>query len=215
MYILQLIFTVVLFIVIAFLFLVFLLIICKICVNIQYVGKITKIHIKLGFLKLNIYPSKLFNKNLAPKSIEKPKKANNLKNKTNKKSKKIKDTSNFSLKNLDIDDLLETIFNIIYDLNGKLHIDKLYLKLVFAGNDAAKGGLMLGLSFSILGIFLPILKENFCIKNEKIILDCDFNSSKTILDFEFVSHFRIISILKVFLTYFPKFFYQYKRLKKQ
>ena len=113
--------------------------------------------------------------------------------------------NNFSSKYIDL------ILNIIYDLKEKLYIDKLYLNIIFASDDAAKTGIMLGTAFSICGMITPILRKSFHLKKQSIVLDADFNSNKTKFTLDFTGHTRIIKILLIAFKYRKQLFKIYQK----
>ena len=176
--------------------LLFILFFCKTAIYILRDDKQnTKVYLKIFFVRIKLYPIGK-NKRKTYKLEKEQAKPSEQEN---------KDNDDFSSKYMDL------ILNIIYDLKEKLYIDKLYLNIIFASDDAAKTGIMLGTAFSICGMITPILRKGFHLKNQSIILDADFDSNKTKFTLDFIGHTRIIKILLIAFKYRKQLFKIYNK----
>lgn len=167
--------------------LLFILFFCKTAIYISRDDKQnTKVSLKIFFVRIKLYPiGKTKEKSYKPEKAQK----------TSEEPEPSEQEDDFSSKHMDL------ILNIIYDLKEKLYIDKLYLNIIFASDDAAKTGIMLGTAFSICGMITPILRKSFHLKKQSIVLDADFNSNKTKFTLDFIGHTRIIKILLITFKY--------------
>lgn len=177
--------------------LVFILFFCKTAIYISRDDKQnTKVSLKIFFVRIKLYPiGKTKEKSYKPEKVQK----------TSQKPEPSEQEDDFSSKHMDL------ILNIIYDLKEKLYIDKLYLNIIFASDDAAKTGIMLGTAFSICGMITPILRKSFHLKKQSIVLDADFNSNKTKFTLDFIGHTRIIKILLIAFKYRKQLFKIYQK----
>lgn len=155
------------------------------------------IWIKFGVLRIKIYP--------LGKSKHK------INTKTQNKTSQFDE--DISPKEFDWYQCLELAPNIIDSLKNKLYIDRLHFKLTLASGDAAKTGIMLGTAFSISGMLVPVLKQNFNIKDDSIILDANFDDNKTKFSVDLIAHTRIIQVLFVAFKYRKQLFKLYKNMK--
>ena len=177
--------------------LLFILFFCKTAIYISRDDKQnTKVSLKIFFVRIKLYPiGKTKEKSYKPKKAQK----------TSEEPEPSEEENNFSSKYIDL------ILNIIYDLKEKLYIDKLYLNIIFASDDAAKTGIMLGTAFSICGVITPILRKSFHLKKQSVVLDADFNSNKTKFTLDFIGHTRIIKILLIAFKYRKQLFKIYQK----
>ena len=177
--------------------LLFILFFCKTAIYISRDDKQnTKVSLKIFFVRIKLYPiGKTKEKSYKPEKAQK----------TSEEPEPSEQEDDFSSKHMDL------ILNIIYDLKEKLYIDKLYLNIIFASDDAAKTGIMLGTAFSICGMITPILRKSFHLKKQSIVLDADFNSNKTKFTLDFTGHTRIIKILLIAFKYRKQLFKIYQK----
>lgn len=177
--------------------LLFILFFCKTAIYISRDDKQnTKVSLKIFFVRIKLYPiGKTKEKSYKPEKAQK----------TSEEPEPSEQEDDFSSKHMDL------ILNIIYDLKEKLYIDKLYLNIIFASDDAAKTGIMLGTAFSICGMITPILRKSFHLKKQSIVLDADFNSNKTKFTLDFIGHTRIIKILLITFKYRKQLFKIYQK----
>ena len=177
--------------------LLFILFFCKTSIYISRDDKQdTKVSLKIFFVRIKLYPiGKTKEKSYKPEKAQK----------TSEEPEPSEQEDDFSSKHMDL------ILNIIYDLKEKLYIDKLYLNIIFASDDAAKTGIMLGTAFSICGMITPILRKSFHLKKQSIVLDADFNSNKTKFTLDFIGHTRIIKILLITFKYRKQLFKIYQK----
>ena len=177
--------------------LLFILFFCKTTIYVSRDDKQnTRVSLKIFFVRIKLYPiGKTKEKSYKPQKTEKEPKSD----------EQSEEKDDFSSKYMDL------ILNIIYDLKEKLYIDKLYLNIIFASDDAAKTGIMLGTAFSICGMITPILRKGFHLKNQSIILDADFDSNKTKFTLDFIGHTRIIKILLIAFKYRKQLFKIYQK----
>ncbi len=198
MFILKIILGIVLVLLILLLLLLFLLLVCKTCVHIvREQNKDMNIWIKFGALRIKTYP---FGKSKGKINTQ-----------THNETPRF--DNDFSPKELDLSWCFELALDIIDSLKDKLYIDKLYFTLIIASDNAAKTGIILGTAFSVSGMIIPILKQNFNIKDESIILDADFDDNKTKFSLDLIAHTRIIQVLFVAFKYRKQLFKLYQNIK--
>ena len=153
--------------------LLFILFFCKTTIYVSRDNKQnTRVSLKIFFVRIKLYPiGKTKEKSYKPQKTEKEPKSD----------EQSEEKDDFSSKYMDL------ILNIIYDLKEKLYIDKLYLNIIFASDDAAKTGIMLG------------------------TVDADFDSNKTKFTLDFIGHTRIIKILLIAFKYRKQLFKIYQK----
>ena len=173
-----------------------LLLFCKIGIHIQK-NKYFQIDIKIWFIKIKVYP------------IKKSEQTGNYEYKYEHNPVNDKNFSKLS----DLDWYFDFILSIITDLKDKIYIDRLYLNVTFASDDAAKTGIMLGSAFSLSGMIIPILNKSFYIKEQHVVFNADFNSKQTLFFIDFILHTRLIKILLIAFKYRNQLFKIYKDIK--
>ena len=81
----------------------------------------------------------------------------------------------------DILPIVKTALDLLNAFRKKLRIDHLYLKLIMAGDDPCDLAVNYGKANAALGNLLPLLERCFVIKKRDLQIECDFESSETVI----------------------------------
>ena len=95
------------------------------------------------------------------------------------KEKKPKGEKGGSL--LDFLPLVKTALDFLGDFRRKLRLDNLYLRLILAGDDPCNLAVNYGRAWAAVGNLLPQLEKWFVIKKRDIEVECDFETSETLV----------------------------------
>ena len=95
------------------------------------------------------------------------------------KKKKPKEEKGGSL--LDFLPLVKTALDFLGDFRRKLRLDDLYLRLILAGDDPCDLAVNYGRAWAAIGNLLPQLEKWFVIKKRDIEVECDFETSETLV----------------------------------
>ena len=82
---------------------------------------------------------------------------------------------------LDFLPLVQTALDFLGDFRRKLRLDNLYLRLIMAANDPCDLAVNYGRAWAAVGNLLPQLEKWFVIKKRDIEVECDFETSKTLV----------------------------------
>lgn len=82
---------------------------------------------------------------------------------------------------LDFLPLVKTALDFLGDFRRKLRLDNLYLRLILAGDDPCDLAVNYGLAWAAVGNLLPQLEKWFVIKKRDIEVECDFETSQTLV----------------------------------
>lgn len=96
-----------------------------------------------------------------------------------KKEKKSKEEKGGSL--LDFLPLVKVALDFLGDFRRKLRLDNLYLRLILAANDPCDLAVNYGRAWAAVGNLLPQLEKWFVIKKRDIEVECDFETSETLV----------------------------------
>ena len=96
-----------------------------------------------------------------------------------KKEKKSKEEKGGSL--LDFLPLVKVVLDFLGDFRRKLRLDNLYLRLILAANDPCDLAVNYGRAWAAVGNLLPQLEKWFVIKKRDIEVECDFETSETLV----------------------------------
>lgn len=77
--------------------------------------------------------------------------------------------------------IVKTALDLLNAFRKKLRIDHLYLKLIMAGDDPCDLAVNYGKANAALGNLLPLLEQCFVIKKRDLEIECDFESSETVI----------------------------------
>ena len=82
---------------------------------------------------------------------------------------------------LDFVPLVKTALDFLGDFRRKLRLDNLYLRLILAGDDPCDLAVNYGRAWAAVGNLLPQLEKWFVIKKRDIEVECDFETSQTLV----------------------------------
>lgn len=82
---------------------------------------------------------------------------------------------------LDFLPLVKTALDFLGDFRRKLRLDNLYLRLILAGDDPCDLAMNYGRAWAAVGNLLPQLEKWFVIKKRDIEVECDFETSQTLV----------------------------------
>ena len=82
---------------------------------------------------------------------------------------------------LDFLPLVKTALDFLGDFRRKLRLDNLYLRLILAGDDPCNLAVNYGRAWAAVGNLLPQLEKWFVIKKRDIEVECDFETSETLV----------------------------------
>ena len=76
---------------------------------------------------------------------------------------------------------MKIALDFLGDFRRKLRLDNLYLRLILAGNDPCDLAVNYGRAWAAMGNLLPQLEKWFVIKKRDIEVECDFETSETLV----------------------------------
>ena len=156
-------------------------------VRIRYNSEGILVKVIAGPVKITVYP--LPGKKKKEKKKKEPKKTAVVPEEENlpkppqppkeKKKKAEKKEKGGSL--LDFLPLVQAALDFLGDFRRKLRLDNLYLRLIMAANDPCDLAVNYGRAWAAVGNLLPQLEKWFVIKKRDIEVECDFETSKTLV----------------------------------
>ena len=156
-------------------------------VRIRYNSEGILVKVIAGPVKITVYP--LPGKKKKEKKKKEPKKTAVAPEEENlpkppqppkeKKKKAEKTEKGGSL--LDFLPLVQAALDFLGDFRRKLRLDNLYLRLIMAANDPCDLAVNYGRAWAAVGNLLPQLEKWFVIKKRDIEVECDFETSKTLV----------------------------------
>ena len=118
--------------------------------------------LKLGFIKIKLYPQTKKEQAVKPDT---------------KRSKKSKTkTKGGSL--TEFLPIVRIIFDFLSDFRKRLWVQNLYLRLTLAESDPCDLAIHYGEAWGALGNLMPLLEQYVRIKNRDLRIDCDFTAEK-------------------------------------
>ena len=155
-------------------------------VRIRYNSEGILVKVIAGPVKITVYPlpgkkkkekkKKELKKTAAVQEEDLPKPPQPPKEKKKKAEKKEKGGSL-----LDFLPLVQAALDFLGDFRRKLRLDNLYLRLIMAANDPCDLAVNYGRAWAAVGNLLPQLEKWFVIKKRDIEVECDFETSKTLV----------------------------------
>ncbi len=132
-----------------------------------------------------------------------------------KESKKKADQAEKGGSLLDFLPLVKIALDFLGDFRRKLRLDNLYLRLILAGSDPCDLAVNYGRAWAALGNLMPQLEKWFVIKKRDIEVECDFETSQTLV----IAHLDLTITLGRLLTAAVKFavraLIEYLKIKKK
>ena len=118
---------------------------------------------------------------------------------------------------LDFLPLVKVALDFLGDFRRKLRLDDLYLRLILAGNDPCDLAVNCGRAWAALGNLMPQLEKWFVIKKRDVEVECDFETSETLviarLDLT-ITLGRLLAAVTVFTVRALKEFLKIKKKRK-
>ena len=132
-----------------------------------------------------------------------------------KESKKKADQAEKGGSLLDFLPLVKIALDFLGEFRRKLRLDNLYLRLILAGSDPCDLAVNYGRAWAALGNLMPQLEKWFVIKKRDIEVECDFETSQTLV----IAHLDLTITLGRLLTAAAKFavraLIEYLKIKKK
>ena len=130
-----------------------------------------------------------------------------------KKEKKQKAEKGGSL--MDFLPLVKVAVDFLGDFRRKLRLDNLYLRLIMAGNDPCDLAVNYGRAWAAAGNLLPQLEKWFVIKKRDIEVECDFETSQTLIIAHLDLTITIGRLLSAVLKFAVRALIEYLKLRKK
>lgn len=130
-----------------------------------------------------------------------------------KKEKKPKAEKGGSL--MDFLPLVKVAVDFLGDFRRKLRFDNLYLRLIMAGNDPCDLAVNYGRVWAVAGNLLPQLEKWFVIKKRDIEVECDFETSQTLIIAHLDLTITIGRLLSAVLKFAVRALIEYLKLRKK
>lgn len=143
----------------------------------RYNAEGLSVKIIAGPVRIPLLPIK--KKEPKPKKKEKP--AKKQKKPAEKSAKEAKSKKEEGGSWTDFLPLVQTALALMNDFRRKLRIKHLALKLIMAGDDPCDLAINYGRANAALGNLWPLLERCFVIKKRDVQIECDFESSETIV----------------------------------
>lgn len=129
------------------------------------------------------------------------------------KEKKPKGEKGGSL--LDFLPLAKTALDFLGDFRRKLRLDNLYLRLILAGDDPCNLAVNYGRAWATVGNLLPQLEKWFVIKKRDIEVECDFETSETLVIAHLDLTITLGSLLAAVVKFAVRALIEYLKLRKK
>lgn len=97
------------------------------------------------------------------------------------------------------------------ELRRKIVIERLDVRLTAAAQDAMGAAMAFGYSNMALGMFLPILEQNFTVKERSICTDVDFNAQEPVIYLCAAVSLQLGQLVSFALRYFIRFLQIYRK----
>jgi hypothetical protein len=129
------------------------------------------------------------------------------------KEKKPKGEKGGSL--LDFLPLVKVAVDFLGDFRRKLRLNDLYLRLILAGNDPCDLAVNYGRAWAAVGNLLPQLEKWFVIKKRDIEVECDFETSQTLIIAHLDLTITIGRLLAAVLKFAVRALIEYLKIRKK
>lgn len=130
-----------------------------------------------------------------------------------KKEKKSKEEKGGSL--LDFLPLVKVALDFLGDFRRKLRLDNLYLRLILAANDPCDLAVNYGRAWAAVGNLLPQLEKWFVIKKRDVEVECDFETSETLVIARLDLTITIGRLLAAAVKFAVRALIEYLKLRKK
>lgn len=116
---------------------------------------------------------------------------------------------------LDFLPLVKTALDFLGDFRRKLRLDNLYLRLILAGDDPCNLAVNYGRAWAAVGNLLPQLEKWFVIKKRDIEVECDFETSETLVIAHLDFTITLGSLLAAVVKFAVRALIEYLKLRKK
>ena len=102
-----------------------------------------------------------------------------------KKKKKESKENNSKLpggKLTDFMPMVQIVLDLLDDFRWKLRVDRLYVKVILAGDDPCDLAVNYGKAWAAVGNLFPALERSCVIKKRDVEIECDFTADQTLID---------------------------------
>jgi len=151
-------------------------------VAVRYNAEGISLKIIAGLIRISILPAKKKDPDKEKQKKEKKKESKPKTKTTTKEKKQTKpDEKEKGGPITDFLPLVKTALDLLNAFRKKLRIKRLDLKLIMAGDDPCDLAVNYGRANAAMGNLLPLLEQCFVIKKRDIQVECDFESSQTLI----------------------------------
>ena len=116
---------------------------------------------------------------------------------------------------LDFLPLVKVAVDFLDDFRRKLRLNDLYLRLILAGNDPCDLAVNYGRAWAAVGNLLPQLEKWFVIKKRDIEVECDFETSQTLIIAHLDLTITIGRLLAAVLKFAVRALMEYLKIRKK
>lgn len=116
---------------------------------------------------------------------------------------------------LDFLPMMKTALDFLGDFRRKLRLDNLYLRLILAGDDPCNLAVNYGRAWAAVGNLLPQLEKWFVIKKRDIEVECDFETSETLVIAHLDLTITLGSLLAAVVKFAVRALIEYLKLRKK
>ena len=116
---------------------------------------------------------------------------------------------------LDFLPLVKTALDFLGDFRRKLRLDNLYLRLILAGDDPCDLAVNYGRAWAAVGNLLPQLEKWFVIKKRDIEVECDFETSQTLVIAHLDLTITLGRLLAAVVRFAVRALIEYLKIKKK
>jgi len=116
---------------------------------------------------------------------------------------------------LDFLPLVKIALDFLGDFRRKLRLDNLYLRLILAGNDPCDLAVNYGRAWAAMGNLLPQLEKWFVIKKRDIEVECDFETSETLVIAHLDLTITVGRLLAAAVKFAVRALVEYLKIKKK
>ena len=111
--------------------------------------------------------------------------------------------------------LVKVALDFLGDFRRKLRLDNIYLRLIMAGNDPCDLAVNYGRAWAAVGNLMPQLEKWFVIKKRDIEVECDFETSKTLVIARLDLTITVGRLLLAAVKFAVRALIEYLKLKKK
>ena len=109
---------------------------------------------------------------------------------------------------------VNSVLDFLEDFRGKLRIRRLEMKLIMAGDDPCDLAVNYGRAWAALGNLIPLLERCFVIKKRNLEVECDFETSQTLIFARVDLTITLGRLVRLLLHHGTNVLKEYMNLKK-